>query len=152
MTNDDIWMRVLVLAVFNVPILVIAISLPFVSSLSQALKEKGVDGPIESTSYSRVTGLFGAVVLTSFFWAIGNVVIYKVFEPNADVEKLIDGVWKFFVLGAALFLPYAFNQLRAIMQMRVQAVPQAATAPTSVLAPGVVVPGAPGVTVLRSKA
>lgn len=141
-------MRAVALAIFNAPILAILACLPFIASLRQALMEKGPQGPIESTSYSRITGLFGAVIVTSFFWAMGNVVLWQIFEQPEKVESMIDGVWKFFVLGAALFLPYAFNQLRAIMTDRQRDL--ATHRPT--LAPAVAVPGTSGTTVLANKA
>lgn len=141
-------MRAIAVAIFNAPILAICISLPFIGSLRSALQEKGPTGPIESTSYSRITGLFGAVVVTSFFWAMGNVVLWYLFEAPEKAEDIIDGVWKFFILGAALFLPYAFNQLRAIVTDRQQ---HAVAMERLKLAQGVTVPGSPGTKVLVNR-
>lgn len=140
--------RVIVLVIFNTPIVAISVTLPFVASLRVALREKGVPGAIESTSYSRITGLFGAVVLTAFFWAIGNVVIWYLFESPAQVGSIIDGIWRFFVLGSALFLPYAFNQLRGIMADRQKHIEETERLH---LASSVTRPGAPGVTVLANR-
>lgn len=145
---DESRMRIVVLAIFNAPILAISVTVPFIGSLRSALREKGPPGAIESTSYSRITGLFGAVVVTAFFWSIGNIVLWRLFVPEADVEGIIDGVWKFFMLGAALFLPYAFNQLRAIATDRQQHI---VAMERLKLAPGVTTPGAPGTTVLQNK-
>jgi hypothetical protein len=141
-------MRTIALVVFNAPILTISVCLPFVGSLRSALQEKGPSGPIESTSYSRVTGLFGAVIVTAFFWAMGDVILWYIFEAPEKAEAIIDGVWKFFILGAALFLPYAFNQLRAIVIDRQQ---QTVALERLKLAAGVAIPGSPGTTVLRNK-
>jgi hypothetical protein len=107
-------MLIFVLIVFNAPIAVVAIGLPFLASLSSALMEKNGDVGSETTSYSRISGLFGSVMISAFFWALGNVIIWKAFENPAQIEPIIDSVAKFFLVGSALFLPYAFNQLRLI--------------------------------------
>lgn len=71
----------------------------------------GMPVPLD-TSYSRVSGMIGAIVLATFFWAVGNVVLYKSFaEPN-EVSEFLSSIGTFFLGGASLFLPYAFNQLR----------------------------------------
>ena len=103
-----------VLVVFNAPIIVIAVGLPFVARLSSALLEKSADVTSGTTSYSRISGLFGSVIISAFFWALGNVIIWKAFQNPTQVEQIINGVQKFFLVGSALFLPYAFNQLRLI--------------------------------------
>ena len=64
------------------------------------------------TSYSRVSGMIGAVVMAAFFWAVGNVVLYKAYTAPAEVSQLLTGIGTFIAGGASLFLPYAFNQLR----------------------------------------
>jgi hypothetical protein len=79
--------------------------------LKQALVEKAPTVPDE-TSYSRLAGLIGAVVLATFFWAVGNVVIYRAFVAPASIGELLSHIGTFFLGGASLFLPYAFNQLR----------------------------------------
>jgi hypothetical protein len=140
--------RAIAVAVFNAPILAICVTVPFIGSLRSALQEKGPVGAIESTSYSRITGLFGAVMVTSFFWAMGNVVLWYLFEAPEKAEDIIDGVWKFFILGAALFLPYAFNQLRSIVTDRQQ---HNVEMERLKLAQGVAVPGSPGIKVLVNK-
>jgi len=145
--NNSDGIKTLAILIFNVPIIIVAARLPFVSSLRAALREKGPAGPIESTSYSRVTGLFGAVMVTSLFWAVGNIVIWYLFDDIAKAEKIVDSVWKLFVLGSALFLPYAFNQLRTIM---VDTQKQTVEMERLKLAPGVTVPGKPGTKVLKN--
>jgi hypothetical protein len=106
---------VLIITVFNVPVLIILISLPFIADLRKALKEKNaIGGAEDSTSYSRVTGLVGAVIVTSFFWAIGNIIIYKAFTQVSDIKLITESVGRFFLVGSALFLPYAFNQLKTV--------------------------------------
>ncbi|MDB5541035.1 MAG: hypothetical protein JWQ89_2762 [Devosia sp.] len=63
------------------------------------------------TSYSRVAGMVGAVVLACFIWGIGNIVLYKAFADPGGVESLLASLGGFFLAGASLFAPYAFNQL-----------------------------------------
>ena len=103
----------LVLLSFNLPILAIVAAVPFGRRLSDALKEKMPDG-LGMTSYSRVTGALGAVILTSFFWAIGNITLMDALGNRGNIGQLLDAVGKFFLVGSALFLPYAFNQLKSI--------------------------------------
>lgn len=141
------------LVAFNLPIVLVAVFVPFLSHMRRALMDKGADGPIESTSYSRITGLFGAVVLTTFFWAMGNLILWRVATArDQDVDALIDSVWKFFLLGSALFLPYAFNQLRSVFTDRYRANPEPAPpepAKPVELAKGVTDPTASGVRILK---
>jgi len=56
--------------------------------------------------------MIGAVVLATFFWAVGNIVLYKAFTDPGRIAELLTGMGSFFAGGAALFLPYAFNQAR----------------------------------------
>lgn len=78
------------------------------------LKEEKITpqaGPAE-TSYSRVAGMIGAVVLACFVWAVGNVILYKMFVAKPeDVTALVASLGSYFLAGAALFAPYAVNQL-----------------------------------------
>lgn len=67
------------------------------------------------TSYSRVTGLVGAMVVSTFFWGIGNVILYRAMLKPEGLEAFISSLWTFFVGGASLFLPYAFNQAKDAM-------------------------------------
>ena len=63
------------------------------------------------TSYSRVAGMIGAVVLACFVWAVGNVLLYKMFTAQAEVFGLLASLGSYFLAGASLFAPYAVNQL-----------------------------------------
>lgn len=110
-----VWLTGLVLLTFNVPILLILAVVPFGERLNQALKEKAPDGTASDvTSYSRVTGALGAVVVTSFFWATGNIVLVQALSDVAKIKPMMDAVSPFFLVGSALFLPYAFNQLKTL--------------------------------------
>ena len=94
--------------------------------LKEALAEKSV--PIDGaqpgmalrnasdmgvTSYSRVAGFVGATVIATFFWALGNIILYKAFVAPAEIRDLLSSLVTYFLSGASLFLPYAFNQLRS---------------------------------------
>lgn len=75
----------------------------------------------DNTSYSRVAGILGAIVLAAFFWAVGDVILYKEFACSdascaADIKDLVSGVSTYIMSGAALFAPYAINQLTNIFK------------------------------------
>jgi len=109
------WLWWLVFLTFNLPIAGFLVTVPFGKRLNQVLKEKAPDGTAgDATSYSRVTGALGAVVLTSFYWAIGNASLSLALSDVTKVKPLMDAVSPFFLIGSALFLPYAFNQLKSI--------------------------------------
>ena len=113
----DIWLVVLALAAFNVPIGVTAWRLRKVDGLADLVEEKGPTGKnTGAISYSRVTGLIGAVVVASLFWIMSNVSIAVAILNPGDLPDILNGITKLFFVGAALFLPYAFNQLKALIQ------------------------------------
>ncbi|VWX54422.1 hypothetical protein [Novosphingobium sp. 9U] len=103
----------IVLLSFNLPILGVLATVPFSRRLGDVLKDKSPDA-MGMVSYSRVTGALGAVILTAFFWAIGNVVLMDALGDRGNIVQLLDAAGRFFLVGSALFLPYAFNQLRSI--------------------------------------
>jgi hypothetical protein len=72
----------------------------------------------DATSYSRVAGFVGMIVMASFLWAIGNIIIYKAFVQGGsdEIQKFLSSIGSFFLAGAALFAPYAFNQLKSAFQ------------------------------------
>jgi hypothetical protein len=76
-------------------------------------------GP-DATSYSRLSGFVGAIVLASFLWGLGNVILYKAFAENGpeEIQSLLSSIGSFFLAGAALFAPYAFNQLKGVFQTK----------------------------------
>jgi hypothetical protein len=63
-----------------------------------------------------VTGLIGAIVLASFFRAVGNVLLYEMFINTADAQKIILNIGKYIAAGATLLAPYAVNQLASIFK------------------------------------
>lgn len=115
MQSSD-FLAAIVYITFNVPILLILCVVPFGSRLNQALKQKSPNGDAtESASYSRITGALGAVAVTSFFWSIGNVVLSHALAGDDKISPLIRAITPFFLIGSALFLPYAFNQLKTLV-------------------------------------
>jgi hypothetical protein len=108
-------MRAAALVVFNVPILTACICLPFVKELGQALREKPSAEGLGAASYSRIAGVFGAVAITSLFWASGNLLIWVALDHPEKVTNVVDGFSRLFMAGAALVLPYGFNQLRSMI-------------------------------------
>lgn len=130
-------MIVLCLLTLNAPVVLVLWRLAQVADLKKALREKSaVGGDADTTSYSRLTGLAGATVLTAFYWALGNLAIYKAFTRPADIRAIIEAVQPIFLIGSALFLPYAFNQIKAAFGVAGVA-KAAATAAGAVAASGV---------------
>jgi hypothetical protein len=102
---------------FNIPILTTAWQLRKVEGLADALKEKDPSGSSTGdVSYSRVTGMIGAVVVGSMFWIISNIVIATAILHPSSVKDITSNISTIFLVGAALFLPYAFNQLKSLVQ------------------------------------
>lgn len=109
------------LVAFNLPILVTGTLTLRVPELGEKvgalLKEKDSAGdPTLATSYSRVSGAIGAVMVGSLFWVVSNVAIVTAIARPADLASLLTSTGKLFLVGAALFLPYAFNQLKSVLQ------------------------------------
>ncbi|MBW8815144.1 MAG: hypothetical protein JF588_17125 [Caulobacterales bacterium] len=107
-------MAVFVLIGFNVMVFGVLARLAMVADLRKALREKGPIAEGDSTSYSRLTGLAGAAMVTALYWAVGNLALSKAFaEPAAAVKDVIQPFVPLFLIGSALFLPYAFNQIKS---------------------------------------
>jgi hypothetical protein len=68
----------------------------------------------DDTSYSRVAGMIGAIVLACFIWAVGNIILYKAFANIDDVKSILSNITPFILSGASLFAPYAFNKLSSV--------------------------------------
>lgn len=102
--------------VFNVPVVVALVRIALVADLKQVLSEKGPVGEGDTTSYSRLTGLAGAVMVMALYWAVANLALYTAFF-GTGVGELIGSFWLLFLIGGALFLPYAFNQLKSAFTM-----------------------------------
>ena len=83
---------------------------------SRMLAEKSIkqQGPTTSLepSFSRVTGALGATVIGAFFVGVSYWALFGLFFGKSLGN--LDEVGALVVAGAALFVPYAFNQLRAV--------------------------------------
>ena len=111
------WLVVVALIAFNAPILVAGWRFRNVTGLSDVVQEKDAEGKdTGAVSYSRVTGLVGAVVVASLFWIMSNVAIATAILNPKDLPDILNGVTKLFFVGAALFVPYAFNQIKSLVQ------------------------------------
>lgn len=111
----------LAIIVFNFATLkLLHFSLGNISFKSVLLEKKSVPLSLhessgsKQTSYSRVSGMVGAIVLATFLWSLGNIVLFKAIAQPDDIGKLLENVGAFFLAGASLFAPYAFNQLKNI--------------------------------------
>jgi hypothetical protein len=88
--------------------------------LQQALSEKPSPAPGGGTaptepSFSRVAGAIGALGIAAAFVGIGYWILHALFFVKSDLAN-IDGLRTYFLAGAAMFLPYAFNQLASIFK------------------------------------
>lgn len=87
------------------------------SPTTTATPQAGMAFSAQSTndvsSYSRWAGFIGATVMATFFWSLGNIILYKAFSSIAEIRDLLSSLTTYFFAGSALFVPYAFNQLRA---------------------------------------
>jgi hypothetical protein len=111
------WLVVIALVGFNLPIILACWHFRKTTGLSEIIQEKDQEGlNTGAVSYSRVTGLIGAVVVSSLFWIMSNVSIAVAILNPADLANILNGITKLFFVGAALFLPYAFNQLKSLVQ------------------------------------
>jgi hypothetical protein len=74
--------------------------------------------PLDATSYSRVAGFVGTIVMASFLWALSNIIVYKAFVQGGtdEIQKIPSSVGSFFLAGASLFAAYAFNQIKSAFQ------------------------------------
>ena len=96
---------------------------------NDVLREKNLaaeDNP-PPTSFSRVAGAIGAYFLTGFFILLGGFVLSRLWFPPGknNVASTLRDVTDFIWAGAALFAPYAVNQISQIFGAR------PATAPSS---------------------
>jgi hypothetical protein len=130
--NWDIWLVVGVLFFFNLPIALACWHFRGITGLAEIVPSNGDDTKIRipalvqekdaegnntgAVSYSRVTGLIGAVVVSSLFWIMSNVSIAVSILNPSDLPNILNAITKLFFVGASLFLPYAFNQLKSLLQ------------------------------------
>lgn len=127
MANTTAQVLYLALAVFNCGTIALLIAALKGGAARTALREplpsditaaelKAAKPDDDRTSSSRVIGVIGGIVLATFFWAVGNAVLLKMFLAPTEVGKLLEGIPSFMASGAALFAPYAVNQLKGAIK------------------------------------
>ena len=125
--DNPLWLIVLSLTIFNgAAIVLLKFTLTSVN-LKALVREKSPDpsaaaaaaaagaarsGDTYDSSYSRVAGLIGSVVMAAFFWGLGNILLYKAISNPAEVKTITEALGTYMLSGAAMFVPYAFNQLQ----------------------------------------
>ena len=121
---DKQLITILSLSIFNIAAAMFVTRALRGVDLSTAMVEKDMpnigldDTHTPPTSYSRLVGLVGAMILAAFIWGLGNIVIFTALNDPANVANLLNGVSTFIVGGASLFLPYATNQVREAFSPR----------------------------------
>ncbi len=71
-----------------------------------------VEEPAMVGSASRMIAMFGLLVLAVVLLGIGNAITWSLFVESKIPP--LDGIGTYLLGGAALFAPYAFNQLKSI--------------------------------------
>ncbi len=69
----------------------------------------------EPPSASRIGMALGTLVLAVVVLGVGYYIVYALFM-DVDLTKKLDKIHYYFLSGAALFAPYAFNQLSSIFK------------------------------------
>jgi hypothetical protein len=136
--DESRWFLVFILVMYNFTTIAVLKFLFFNIDIRAALQEKntsssaviaaqspapaaGAGAPAapaasdgDLTSYSRVTGLIGAVIMAMFLWALGNILIHDLWAgKTSDAEKAVGALSNYFLAGVSLFAPYAVNQARS---------------------------------------
>ncbi len=123
--ESSYWIALIVFNVAAIMLLVIACkaidfksALLEKSSLPESVAASGSDttnnAGVTPQSSSRVISALGGLVIVAFFWACCNVSVYWAFADPTSLKEFAQGVWPLFLAGSALFLPYAFNQLKGV--------------------------------------
>ncbi len=86
------------------------------STLRKILAEKDASGNSGDTSFSRVAGVMGATMLSSFLIIFGGFIIYHLGEKGGadDIKDWFEAAKSYLIFSAALFTPYASNQISKI--------------------------------------
>lgn len=132
-------LQIVALLVFNIVTLLMLIKFGASIDISDMLREKslpadpavpavpaapgpGADvGGVDprNTSFSRVSGFIGSIVMSTFFWGIANVLLARSFGSQSDISAIKDivtNLGSYFAYGSALFAPYAFNQIKSMVK------------------------------------
>jgi hypothetical protein len=76
-----------------------------------------IDPALDNTSYSRLAGFIGAIVMACFLWALGDFLIFACFTRSPEIiSSILNSFGYYFLAGASLFTPYAFNQLSKVFK------------------------------------
>ena len=77
--------------------------------------------PEPDISYARVSGAIGSIAIASLFVGMSYWILYALFFGNGtgayNIAAKINSMGGFFIVGAALFLPYAFERLSSIFKV-----------------------------------
>ena len=68
-------------------------------------------------SYAKVSGAIGSIAISSLFVGLGYYILYALYLEQGDTFSLkesLNGLGTYFLAGAALFLPYAFEKLSTV--------------------------------------
>jgi hypothetical protein len=125
LSEPSYWLVIVVFNIAAIMLLVIACkAIDFTSALIEksslpATPPSPVDpnappAPPAPQSSSRVISALGGLLIVAFFWACCNVSVYWAFANPTNLTQFAQGVWPLFLAGSALFLPYAFNQLKGV--------------------------------------
>jgi len=81
---------------------------------------RAVATPEPDISYARVSGAIGSIAIASLFVGMSYWILYALFFGTGtgayDIATKINAMSGFFIAGAALFLPYAFDRLSSIFK------------------------------------
>jgi len=65
-------------------------------------------------SYAKVSGAIGSISIASLFVGLSYYILFGLFfgnDTDIDIGEQLEGLQIYFLAGAALFLPYAFESL-----------------------------------------
>lgn len=65
--------------------------------------------PLMIASSSRLIALLGTIIIGTFFIAIGYYVVWQLCNGQPIQDAL--NAWRYFMVGATLFIPYSFNKI-----------------------------------------
>lgn len=71
-----------------------------------------IQADVLPTSFSRLSGGVGTLILACFVWGLGDVLLYRAFADPASIEHIVAQMGGYFLGAGALFAPYAANQLQ----------------------------------------
>ena len=88
-----------------------------VDVIGEFLTEKAEVGAGKS-SFSRLAGAVGAMAIAATFVGISYWAIEALFFEKDEYLGRLEKLWVYFMVGSALFAPYAFNKLSEVFKNR----------------------------------